>query len=115
MSKFTDEPKISGRPKGMKIINAPLLVAVRQVLAFIDKHTSHPRRVVGLNNVRLNEYPEDALREVLINAQAHRDYADTTRKIILRIFSDRIEIASHGYPLKPLTISKLEKFKIESD
>lgn len=104
-----DEPMISGRPKGMETINAPLLVAVRQALAFIDKHTFHPRRVVGLNNVRLNEYPEDALREVLINALAHRDYADATRKIILRIFSNRIEIASPGYPLKPLTISKLEK------
>lgn len=106
-----DEKKISGRPKGMETINAPLLVAVRQALAFIDKHTFHPRRVVGLNNVRLDEYPEDALREVLINALAHRDYADATRKIILRIFSDRIEVASPGYPLKPLTISKLERGK----
>lgn len=104
-----DEPRISGRPKGMETINAPLLDAIRQSLAFIDKHTFHPRRTVGLNNVRLNEYPEAALREVLINAMAHRDYADATRKIILRIFSDRIELSSPGYPLKPLTISKLEK------
>lgn len=106
-----DEPGISGRPKGMKTINAPLLDAVRQALAFIDKHTFHPRRTVGLNNVRLNEYPEAALREVLINALAHRDYADSTRKIILRVFSDRIELSSPGYPLKPLTLSKLEKGK----
>ncbi len=106
-----DEPKISGRPKGMETINTPLLVAVRQALAFIDKHTFHPRRTVGLNNVRLDEYPEAALREVLINALAHRDYADASRKIILRVFSDRIEVASPGYPLKPLTISKLEKGK----
>ena len=104
-----DEPRISGRPKGMETINAPLLAAVRRALAFIDKHTFHPRRVVGLNNIRLDEYPEDALREVLINALAHRDYVDATRKIILRIFSDRIEVASPGYPLKPLTISKLER------
>lgn len=106
-----DEPIISGRPKGMETMNAPLLEAVRQALAFIDKHTFHPRRTVGLNNVRLDEYPEDALREVLINALAHRDYADATRKIILRIFSDRIEVASPGYPLKPLTIAKLERGK----
>ena len=92
-------------------INAPLLDAARQALAFIDKHTFHPRRTVGLNNVRFDEYPEDALREALINALAHRDYADATRKIILRIFSDRIEVSSPGYPLKPLTISKLEKGK----
>ncbi|NTU43991.1 MAG: DUF4062 domain-containing protein [Chlorobiaceae bacterium] len=104
-----EEPKISGSPKGMKTINAPLLAAVHHALDFIDKYTFHPRRIIGLNNVRLDEYPQQALREVLINALAHRDYADATRKIILRIFSDRIEVASPGYPLKPLTIAKLEK------
>ena len=104
-----EEPKISGRPIGQQTINASLLKAVRQALAFIDKHSFHPRRVVGLNNVRLDEYPEKALREVLINALAHRDYEDATRKIILRLFSDRIEVASPGYPLKPLTIARLEK------
>jgi len=104
-----DEARISGRPKGMETINAPLLAAVRQALAFVDKHTFHPHRTVGLNNVRLDEYPEVALREVLINALAHRDYADATRKILLRVFSDRIEVSSPGYPLKPLTLAKLEK------
>jgi predicted HTH transcriptional regulator len=104
-----EEAKISGRPKGQETINAPLLRAVEQALAFIDKHTFHPRRVVGLNNLRLDEYPVKALREVLINALAHRNYEDATRKIILRVFSDRIEIASPGYPLKPLTLAKLQR------
>jgi predicted HTH transcriptional regulator len=104
-----EETKISSKPKGQETINAPLLRAVEQALAFIDKHTFHPRRVVGLNNLRLDEYPAKALREVLINALAHRNYEDATRKIILRIFSDRIEIASPGYPLKPLTLAKLQR------
>lgn len=104
-----DEPKISGRPKGQLPINAPILGAVEQALKFIDDHTFHPRRVVGLNNVRLDEYPVLALREALINAVAHRNYDDATRKIIVRVFSDRVEIASPGYPLKPLTLAKLRK------
>ena len=104
-----DEPRISGKPKGQATINAPLLAAVEQALSFIDDHTFHPRRVVRLNNVRLNEYPSRALREALLNAVAHRSYDDATRKIILRIFSDRIEIASPGYPPKPLTLAKLRK------
>ncbi len=104
-----EETKISGKPKGQETINAPLLRAVEQALAFIDKHTFHPRRVVGLNNLRLDEYPVKALREVLINALAHRNYEDATRKVLLRVFSDRIEIASPGYPLKPLTLAKLQR------
>ena len=104
-----DEPKITGKPKGQLTIDAPILTAVEQALKFIDDHTFHPRRVVGLNNLRLNEYPVRALREALINAVAHRSYDDATRKIILRIFSDRAEVASPGYPLKPLTLAKLRK------
>ncbi len=82
---------------------------MEQALKFIDTHTFHPRRVVGLNNIRLDEYPVRALREALVNAVAHRSYDDATRKIILRLFSDRLEVASPGYPPKPLTLAKLRK------
>lgn len=101
--------RITGRPKGQAGINAPLPFALEQALKFIDDHTFHPRRVVGLNNVRLDEYPTAALREALVNAVAHRNYEDAARKIFVRIFSDRIEIASPGYPLRPLTPARLRR------
>jgi len=104
-----DDKRVSGRPKGQLNVNAPLPVAIEQVLKFIDDHTFHPRRVVRLNNVRLDEYPVPALREALLNAVAHRSYDDATRKIAVRIFSDRIEIASPGYPPRPLTLAKLRR------
>ncbi len=50
-----------------------------------------------------------ALREALVNAVAHRSYDDAARKIAVRVFSDRIEIASPGYPPKPLTLAKLRR------
>jgi predicted HTH transcriptional regulator len=101
--------RITGRPKGQAGINAPLPGALEQVMEFIDRHTFHPRRVVGLNNVRLDEYPTAALREALVNAVAHRNYEDAGRKIFVRLFRDRIEIASPGYPLKPLTPARLRR------
>ncbi len=101
--------RITGRPKGQVSLNAPLPLALEQVLKFIDDHTFHPRRVVGLNNLRLDEYPVAALREALVNAVAHRNYEDSARKIFVRLFSDRIEIASPGYPLKPLTPARLRR------
>lgn len=104
-----DDTRINGRPKGQATINAPLPHALNQVLTFIDHHTLHPRRVVGLNNVRLDEYPVAALREALINAGAHRNYDDAARKIFVRVFHDRVEISSPGYPPKPLTLAKLRK------
>lgn len=104
-----DDTKPSGRPKGQETINAPIITAIERSLEFIDKHTLHPRRVVGLNNLRLDEYPGTALREALVNALVHRNYDDATRKVVLRVFSDRIEISSPGYPLRPLTLAKLRK------
>lgn len=104
-----DDKRVSGRPKGQLNVNAPLPVAVEQVIKFIDDHTLHPRRVVGLNNVRLDEYPIAALREALVNAGAHRSYEDASRKIAVRVFSDRIEVASPGYPPRPLTLAKLRR------
>ncbi len=104
-----DDTRISGRPKGQLNVNAPLPHAPEEILAFIDAHTFHPRRVVGLNSVRLDEYPREAIREALLNALAHRNYEDASRKVFVRLFSDRIEIASPGYPLKPITLAKLRK------
>ena len=101
--------RITGRPKGQTGINSPLPLALEQALKFIDEHSFHPRRVVGLNNLRLDEYPTAALREVLVNAVAHRNYEDAARKIFVRVFSDRVEIASPGYPLKPLTPARLRR------
>ena len=104
-----DDTRITGKPKGQLNVNAPIPRALDEVLKFIDTHTFHPRRVVGLNNLRLDEYPVAALREALVNAVAHRSYDDRSRKVLLRIFSDRLEISSPGYPPQPLTLAKLRK------
>jgi predicted HTH transcriptional regulator len=104
-----DDTRISGRPKGQVTINAALPHVLEQALKFVDDHTFHPRRVVGLNNLRLAEYPAAALREAMVNAVAHRSYDDRSRKVFVRVFSDRVEIASPGYPPAPLTLAKLRK------
>ena len=103
------DTKISGKPRGQANINAALPRAIDQILEFVDKHTFHPTRVVGINNIALDEYPQRALREALVNAVAHRNYEDASRKIAVQIFSDRIVVASPGYPPSPLTLAKLRR------
>jgi ATP-dependent DNA helicase RecG len=67
--------------------------------------------VVGLNRIRLDEYPPEALREALVNAVAHRDYEDGSRKVMLEVFSDRVVISSPGLPPPPITLQKLRAGK----
>jgi predicted HTH transcriptional regulator len=86
-------------------------LAIERALDFIDRNTRHPMRVVGLNRVRLDEYPVEALREALVNAAAHRQYEDAGRKIILEVFGDRVVVSSPGLPPAPITLASLRKGK----
>jgi len=100
-----------GDPRDHEDIRGPMSLSIERAIAFIDRNTRHPMRVVGLNRVRLDEYPNEALREALVNAVAHRQYEDAGRKIILEIFSNRIVILSPGLPPSPITIAKLRSGK----
>lgn len=100
-----------GAPRDHEDIRAPMPIAVDRALAFVDRNTRHPMRVVGLNRVRIDEYPEEALREAVVNAIAHRQYEDAGRKILLEIFSDRVVVSSPGLPPAPITLANLRKGK----
>ena len=66
-------------------------------------------RVVGLNRVKLDEYPVEALREALVNAVAHRRYEQDGQKILLNVFSDRVVVSSPGMLPRPLKLSDIRK------
>ena len=100
-----------GAPIDQEDIRGPAPLIIERALAFIDRNTRHPMRIVGLNRMRLDEYPSEALREALVNAVAHRNYEDAGRKITVEVFSDHVVISSPGLPPKPLTIQKLRSGK----
>lgn len=101
-----------GAPQDHEDIRGPMPLVIDRAIAFIDRNTRHPMKVIGLNRVRLDEYPIEALREALVNGVAHRQYAGAGhegRKIMLEVFADRVVISSPGLPPKPITIDKLRK------
>jgi ATP-dependent DNA helicase RecG len=50
----------------------------------------------GLERIEEGEYPPAAVREVIVNAVAHRDYQIRGEEIRILLFSDRIECYSPG-------------------
>jgi ATP-dependent DNA helicase RecG len=64
-------------------------------------------RLVGLAHEETPEYPPEAVRELLVNAVAHRDYNLRGDNIHLNIFADRIEIHSPGGLPGPVTLENL--------
>jgi len=103
--------ELDSEPRDHQDIREPIPRAVERAIAFVDRNTRHPMRVVGLNRVRLDEYPVEALREALVNAMVHRQYEDAGRKILLEVFSDRVVVSSPGFPPAPITLANLRKGK----
>ena len=58
------------------------------------------------------ELPEEALREALLNAIAHRDYFVSGANILVEIFSDRVVITNPGGLVRGLSRKDLGKKKI---
>jgi predicted HTH transcriptional regulator len=100
-----------GDPRDHEDIRGPMPLAIERAVDFIDRNTRHPMRIVGLNRIRMDEYPVDGLREALVNAAAHRQYEDAGRKIMLEVFSDRVVFSSPGLPPKPITLASLRRGK----
>lgn len=104
----------TANPQDHQTIRKPLPTAIDDAVAFIRKNTRHPLRVVGLQRIEVDEYPEAALREALVNALAHRDYEDSGRRVNIDIFHDRIEIVSPGPLAGNLTLAKLRAGRARS-
>ncbi len=80
--------------------------AVNHVLATIRKSSL----IDGLFRRDIPEYPEEAIREAIVNAVAHRDYSQFVRGAYtqIRLFADRLEIQNPGGLYGNVTEESLE-------
>lgn len=80
---------------------------LRQADEFIRTNLNTTIRLVGLQHQESLEYPFEAVRELLVNAVAHRDYNLQGDNIHLNIFENRLEITSPGTLPGPVTLKNL--------
>lgn len=70
---------------------------VEQAVDFVRRHTEVTARLEdGARRAERWEYPEEAIRETVVNALVHRDYLLASTDIELSIYEDRIEVISPG-------------------
>ena len=80
---------------------------LRQAEEFIRANMNTVVRLVGLQHQESLEYPFEAVRELIVNAVAHRDYNLQGDNIHLNIFADRLEITSPGTLPGPVNLKNL--------
>jgi len=95
-------------------LRGPLYQLVDDAEQFIYRHMKVGRRIEGFMGVQYREYPDEAVREAIVNAVVHRDYSRRGQRIRVFMFDDRIEVYSPG-PLPPgVSLEKMRRLEPQS-
>ena len=90
--------------KDRKEITGSLLDQLEEVYSYIDRYNRTRSEYRGLERIDRKDYPNEAIREALLNALVHRDYGYRASTLI-SIFDDRIEFVSVGGLLRGFSLS----------
>ncbi len=77
-------------------VRGTLVETIRRAEIWLSEHMRHGSRMIGLERQDWAQFPHGAVREVLVNAVAHRDYAIRGEGIRIALFGDRMECYSPG-------------------
>ena len=84
-----------GEFKTRKELEGSVLKQMRSAFDFLALSNNLPATFSGLDRLEQYDYPEEAIREAMLNAIVHRDYA-FSGSIIVNVYDDRIEFVSLG-------------------
>ncbi len=81
--------------------------AVEEAIAFVQKHSLRGMEIGAVRRKERWNLPPSAVREAVINAVAHADYAQRGAPIRVSIFDDRLEVENPGLLPFGLTVEDL--------
>ena len=84
-----------GEFKTRKEIGGSVLRQMRLAFDFLSLSNNLAATFSGLDRIEQYDYPEEAVREAMLNSLIHRDYA-FSGSIIVNLYDDRIEFVSLG-------------------
>ena len=84
-----------GEFKTRKEIEGSLFRQMRSAFDFLNLSNNLAATFSGLDRIEQYDYPEEAVREAMLNSIIHRDYS-FSGSIIVNLYDDRIEFVSLG-------------------
>ena len=89
----------SGEDKGSfqdrREFGGSLFQQMEELYSYLDMRNQTKATFDGLYRIDTRDYPEDALREALLNSLVHRDYSFRASTLVC-VYADRIEFVSVG-------------------
>ena len=81
---------------------------VERAIEFVRRNTGSSAYLTEGRRIDKPVYPEEVIRETIVNAIAHRDYTISGTDIELSIYSDRLEVISPGRLPNTVTIERMK-------
>uniref|UniRef100_UPI003868B4B6 ATP-binding protein n=1 Tax=Succinimonas sp. TaxID=1936151 RepID=UPI003868B4B6 len=78
---------------------------IEEAVMFVLRNIRLGAEIRGIRRVESYELPEDAIREMIINAHCHRNYNEPS-SVQVAVYDDRLEVTSPGGLYKGLTLDK---------
>ena len=95
-----------------KIYNDGILENIKQAINFVKRRIKVEFEIKTARRKEIPQYPEEAYREVIVNAIMHRDYFDKSSDVMVEVYRNKIVVFNPGGLVKWLkpeefgTISK---------
>lgn len=102
---FVAFPTVTGRPMrdGTRFldnvpIDGPIPTMIAEAQAAVQRNTTRRAEVTGDGRLDLWEYPDEAVRETVVNALLHRDYHPSAHgaQVRIELYPDRLEVVNPG-------------------
>lgn len=93
--------------KDRRELSGSLLEQMEEAFNYIDRYNRTRAEFSGLDRLDMRDYPQEAIREALLNAIVHRDYSFSGATLI-SIFEDRIEFVTIGGLVKGITLDDIK-------
>lgn len=98
---------LSQAPSDANQLDGTLLDQVEDTARFLRVHLRTTHRIEGFEEERFPEIPEEALREVVVNALAHRDYT-VAAPVRIFVYDDRVEVRTPGGLPNTVTVESMK-------
>ena len=108
---MVDEERIRG-PLAPLVSDRGSLVergVIDRTVDFVKRNMGSVAWIEGARRHHKEAYPVEAVREAVVNAVAHRDYAREGTDIEVSLYSDRLEVISPGRLPNGVTVAKMRE------